>query len=208
MTDRPIIDAGPALNFLAINKERLLLGVLGAVSVPETVRDEVLRKAKVDSRFAAAATVWGRLPERLLHILSDDVTPELAAAVNRISGLPIAERKEQAKDLGEVMVIAHAVVAAETGKPVIIVIDDGGGARPASSEIGRLQRRRQQDPTIGSISLINTITILQRAANTSDLPDRGTMREVYQRLRGVDDGLPPLDSTRLLSPEMWPDQPA
>jgi len=57
VTDRPIIDAGPALNFLAINKERLLLGVLGAVSVPETVRDEVLRKAKVDSRFAAAATV-------------------------------------------------------------------------------------------------------------------------------------------------------
>jgi hypothetical protein len=29
MSQRPIIDAGPSLNFLSINKERLLIGVLG-----------------------------------------------------------------------------------------------------------------------------------------------------------------------------------
>lgn len=32
-----IMDAGPGLNFLSINKERLLFSVLGALSVPEIV---------------------------------------------------------------------------------------------------------------------------------------------------------------------------
>lgn len=44
MSHRPIIDAGPSLNFLSINKERLLVGVLGPLSAPETVQAEVLRK--------------------------------------------------------------------------------------------------------------------------------------------------------------------
>jgi hypothetical protein len=45
MKRRPIIDAGPGLNFLSINKERLLIGVLGRLSAPETVQNEVLRKS-------------------------------------------------------------------------------------------------------------------------------------------------------------------
>lgn len=48
--------------------------------------------------------------------------------IERISGLPIDERKTQSKDLGEIMVIAHAVVAAESGQAVTILIDDGPGA--------------------------------------------------------------------------------
>ena len=58
MSVRPIIDAGPGLNFLSINKERLLIAVLGPLSAPETVRGEVLRKSRQDDRFRAAATVW------------------------------------------------------------------------------------------------------------------------------------------------------
>ncbi len=46
MSYRPIIDAGPGLNFLSINKERLLIDVMGPLSAPETVQDEVLRKAR------------------------------------------------------------------------------------------------------------------------------------------------------------------
>lgn len=34
MNHRPIIDAGPGLNFLSINKERLLIEVLGPLSTP------------------------------------------------------------------------------------------------------------------------------------------------------------------------------
>jgi hypothetical protein len=56
MSVRPIIDAGPGLNFLSVNKERLLIAVLGPFSAPETVQDEVLRSP---SRTTASA-----LPQR------------------------------------------------------------------------------------------------------------------------------------------------
>jgi hypothetical protein len=59
MSIRPIIDAGPGLNFLSVNKERLLIAVLGPLSAPETVRDEVLRKSRQDDRFRAAARCGG-----------------------------------------------------------------------------------------------------------------------------------------------------
>jgi len=58
MSHRPIIDAGPGLNFFSINKERLLIGILGQLSAPETVQDEVFRKSQQDARFRAAAAVW------------------------------------------------------------------------------------------------------------------------------------------------------
>jgi hypothetical protein len=115
MNHRPIIDAGPGLNFFSINKERLLIGVLGSLSAPETVRDEVFRKARQDERFRAAATVWRKLSPRWMEILSDDQTPELAAVVHRITRQSMAQRLKHSKDLGETMVIAHAVVAAEAG---------------------------------------------------------------------------------------------
>jgi hypothetical protein len=100
MSIRPIIDAGPGLNFLSANKERLLIAVLGPLSAPETVRDEVLRKSRQDDRFRAAATVWRKLASHYIQILPDDVTPELATVVQRISGLPISERMKHSKDLG------------------------------------------------------------------------------------------------------------
>ena len=58
MSHPPIIDAGPGLNFFPINKERLLIGVLGRLSAPETVQTEILRKSRQDPRFGVAATVW------------------------------------------------------------------------------------------------------------------------------------------------------
>ena len=108
MSVRPIIDAGPSLNFLSINKERLLIAVLGPFSAPETVQGEVLRKSQQDDRFRAAATVWRKLTTRWIQILPDDATPELATVVQRVSGLPMDERRRQPKDLSETMVIAHA----------------------------------------------------------------------------------------------------
>jgi hypothetical protein len=86
MSHRPIIDAGPGLNFLSIKQERLLISVLGRLSAPETVRNEVFRKAQQDERFRTAATVWRKLtPGGWIQVLSDDQTPELAAAVHRIT---------------------------------------------------------------------------------------------------------------------------
>jgi hypothetical protein len=138
-----------------------------------------------------------------MQILSDDQTPELAAAVQRIGGQPIQERLGRPKDLGETMVIAHAVVTAETGDDVTVLIDDGPGARVATSEINRLQRLRASGQAVGTIRMANTLTILERAAGGKYLPDKATMRDMYSRLRGLDDGLPPIEATNLLSPVIW-----
>lgn len=203
MSHRPIIDAGPGLNFLSINKERLLIGVLGPLSTPETVQAEVFRKSRQDERFRAAATVWRKLTPRWVQILSDDETPELAAVVHRITRQPMEERLKHSKDLGETMVIAHAVVAAESGQTVTVLIDDGPGARIATSEINRLRRLQDRGHTVGSIRLASTLTVLERAAGGRHIPDKVAMHSIYQRLRGLDDGLPPIDTTNLLSPAIW-----
>jgi hypothetical protein len=200
----PIIDAGPSLNFFSINQERLLIGVLGPLCAPETVQHEVFRKARQDERFRAAATVWRKLSPRWMQILSDDQTPELAAAVHRITQQPMNERLRNPKDLGEVMVIAHAVVAAEAGYTTTVLIDDGEGARIATSEINRLRLLRTSGGAVGSIRLVNSVTILNHAAGGPYLPDRTTMRRIYERLRGLDDGLPPIETTNLLSSAVWP----
>ncbi|WP_228814593.1 hypothetical protein [Nocardia flavorosea] len=89
MSHPPIIDAGPGLNFFSINKERLLIGVLGRISAPETVQTEILLKSRHDPRFRAAATVWRKLTPTWIQVLSDDQTPELAAAVHRITRQPM-----------------------------------------------------------------------------------------------------------------------
>ena len=203
MSHRPIIDAGPGLNFLSINKERLLIEILGPLSTPETVQDEVLRKARQDARFRSAAVVWQKLTPKWVQILSDDQTPELAAVVHRITRLPMEERLKHPKDLGETMVIAHAVVAAESGETVTVLIDDGSGARIATSEINRLRRLRTSGHAVGSIMLVSTLTILERAAGGQHIPDKATMCNIYGRLRGLDDGLPPIENTNLLAPVHW-----
>ncbi|EFC83284.1 hypothetical protein [Parafrankia sp. EUN1f] len=203
MTARPVIDAGPALSFLAVNKERLLIGVLGRLSAPETVAAEVIRKARSDHRFRAAEAVWNKLTPTWIEILPDDVTPELAVVVSRISRLPVHERMKDGRDLGETMVVAHAVVAAETGAMVTVLIDDGAGAAVATAERRRLERLRMRGRSVGGLRLVSTLTVLERAAGGEHLPDRAAMRSLYSRLRAGDDGLPPIEKTKLLGPGIW-----
>jgi hypothetical protein len=85
--------------------------------------------SRQDDRFRAAAAVWRKLAGRWIQILPDDVTPELATVIQRVSGLPMAERMKRGKDLGEIMVIAHAVVAAESGQPVTVLMMTGAAPR-------------------------------------------------------------------------------
>src|SRR4051794_40147503 len=100
MSHRPIIDAGPGLNFFAVNQENLLIQVLGPMSAPETVVDEIKGKSAQDERFRRAAPTMRKLMPRYLEVLSDDVTFELEAVVSRITQMPMAQRKQQAKNLG------------------------------------------------------------------------------------------------------------
>ena len=197
------IDAGPSINFFSINKERLLFSVLGALSAPEAVKKEVLRKAHQDKRFSAAGRVWRKLPSSLLQILSDDETKELSIAVERINGIPFTQRMHFSKDLGETMVIAHAAVAAEAGEDVVILIDDNDGIRRAAAEAKRLQRLRNMGKSVGSIRLIHTVTVLEAAAGGEYLPDRAAMRNIYLRLKELDDGLLPLEKANLMSLPCW-----
>jgi hypothetical protein len=52
--------------------------------------------------------------------------------------------------------------------------------------------------------MVVSMTVLQRAAGGEHIPDRAAMRDIYKRLRGVDDGLPPIETTNLLSADLWP----
>src|SRR5699024_10764306 len=161
------------------------------LSVTETVRQEILSKASREQRFEAAERVLAKLPPRLLDVLPDDVTPGLSAAVSRIAGLPMEPRVRSAKDLGRMMVIAHAVVGAESGEDMTVLIDDGGGRRMAALEARRLDRLRDAGRPMGQLRLISTMTVLRNAAGKRELPDRQSMRNLYSRLRGLDDGLVP-----------------
>ncbi|MFK5635989.1 hypothetical protein [Ornithinimicrobium sp. LYQ103] len=200
---RPVIDAGPCLNFLAAHAERVLLSAVGPLCAPETVRDEVLRKASGSSRFAPAAQLWHKLEPKWIEVLSDDATPELAAVVQRLSGLPVAERMRSGQDLGETMVIAHAVVAVESGLDVIVLIDDRAGALAATRESQRLQRLRTAGNRVGHLTIASTLTVLSKTAGTKHLPDKLAMRGLYDRMRDLDAGLVHIDQTPLLSPDVW-----
>ena len=56
---------------------------------------------------------------------------------------------------------------------------------------------------VGGIRLISTLTVLERAAGGEHLPDKAAMRDIYRRMRELDDGLPPIDHTKLMSPLLW-----
>lgn len=194
MTPRPIMDAGPGLNFFASHSERLLFGTLGALCIPETVEQEIRQMAR-QPRFDPAGRVMSRLTAKYLEVLSDDATDELVRAVTRISGTPFVERVSSPRDLGENMVIAHAAVAAESGSDVIVLIDDRDGRERASKESNRLRRLWERGDAVGSIGLIGTLTVLERAAGGQFLPDKAALRSLYDKLRRLDDGLPRLEST-------------
>ena len=101
------------------------------------------------------------------------------------------------------MVIAHAVVAAELGHRVSVLIDDGGGRQMAAIQAERLNRLRVAGRTVGSIHLVSTVSVLKKAAGGQYLPDRNAMRELYGRLRTLDDGLMPLEATGLMNLPCW-----
>ncbi|WP_423446803.1 hypothetical protein AABM36_01220 [Kocuria sp. KSNUG] len=203
MTTRPIVDAGPALNFFAAGHERLFFACMGGVSVPETVRDEVLGKAARDSRFQHAQRVVSKLPEQLWQVLPDTVTSDLDQVIVRLERMPMTQRLRTRRDLGETMVIAHAVAAAQKGQEVWILIDEIRGTQVASAEKRRLERLRHGDSSVGALKIMSTEQVLEAAVPRGLIENRGSMRKIYGQLRSLDDGLPPIESTGLLTRELW-----
>jgi hypothetical protein len=54
--------------------------------------------------------------------------------------------------------------------------------------------------------LLNTVTVLAAAVRRGLIADRGEMRELYGRMRALDDGLLPVESTGLLACALWTPQ--
>lgn len=207
MNGGPIVDAGPALNFFAAGRQRLLFECIGGVSIPETVRSEIQAKAATDHRFSRAARVVSTVRADLLQVLPDDETEDLNHVVQRIEKTPMSQRLRQRRDLGETMVIAHAVAAAERGMDVWILIDEIRGTELAAREQRRLARMQSRGDIVGSLHIISTVTVLERGVLNGKIPDRGEMRRVYGQLSALDDGLIPLDETGLLDKKLWKSKP-
>lgn len=204
-----IIDAGPCLTFLAANHERILIAALGrGILAPETVKNEVKRKSSVDPRrFSAAWSTWKKLEANgWLEVMSDDVTPALSNAFVSIQPQindGLAQRMTNSKNLGEILVLSHAVRIATEGASVTVVIDEIDGRNLAIKQAQRLQRLKARGQPVGGIRLLGTHAILLKCARTPQIPDRSTMSEVYKKLRHYDDGLVSINQTELLHAKYW-----
>jgi len=206
MSDGPgaIVDAGPALTFLARkDTTRILYAGLGKVDLlaPEQVGREVIRKSRKERRrFGAAEATWKKVvAANRLTVLPDDQTPELAAAVQRLCLMPMSERMRQQKDLGELLVIAHAAVRAEAGDDVAVLIQERNGTTMAHNEARRIKNLGGT----GRLRVWDTQTILLRAAGSAHLADKPTMKTIYETMLALDDALPPISETTLLSADVW-----
>lgn len=183
-----LLDAGPTLNFVAVSEQGLLLNLATAhglrLAAPEKVREEIERKAG-QGRFVStgARSTWRKLVTAGRVTILDDTLDDAAfiEAVARVSGQPAATRIRSNKNLGELLVIAHASVCAQRGDDVFVLIDDGDGRQRALRERTWLE----QSGAVGALTLWSTGQVLRQAA-----PDR--WRAVYGRMRQFDDGLPPL----------------
>lgn len=199
-----IIDAGPALTFLARrDTTRILYAGLGVADLlaPEQVEYEVIRKSRTDKqRFGTAEATWKKIvAANRITVLPDDETPELAAAVQRLCLMPMSERMRRQRDLGELMVIAHAAVRAGAGDDVAVLIQERHGTAMAQNEARRIENLGGT----GRLRIWNTQTMLLRAAGSAHLPDKATMRTVYRHMLALDAALPPIDETDLLTADTW-----
>ena len=200
------MDAGPVLDFLARKDwTRILYSALpaGSFSVPATVEKEVLRKAATDRRFATVTNQWTKLKNvNRVHVLPDEVTAELNVVVQDICGLSMPKRLGTPQDLGETMAIAHAVVLAEQGHDVAIVIQERDGSQAALREQARLKRLGlpQGSLTVWSVADVVAFAV---AAHCPTIPDQTSLIRIWQEMRAYDDALPEISETRLLDQQLW-----
>ena len=187
--DVTILDAGPSLNFFSIGRADLLLAVVRAgsarIAVPEDVDEEIRRKAGPKSKFARAggALDWALRTEQILRLDStSDRDSDLDRNVSRITGLPFEQRVRKGKDLGEMMVVAHALTLQNQGEKVIALIDDLDGQRLAAKH---------------RVRYMSTIDILRGAARLGLIKNWGEMRQLYLKMEPLDDGLPSVTAPRI-----------
>lgn len=177
-----ILDAGPSLNFLGAKAHDLLVETMALrgrrLLLPETVVTEVSNKSNSsgDARFRGCDKRLGALVARgSAEVLADSIHDlALVVQVENLTGLKAAVRLKQPPNLGEVMVIAHALCLRDSGHDVAVLIDDGDGRKLAK---GR------------GLRLLSTHGVLVAAAQYGIVPKLGEMKTLYQSMSKLDDGL-------------------
>ncbi|MBG0738890.1 hypothetical protein IV500_05570 [Paeniglutamicibacter antarcticus] len=197
-----ILDAGPCITFCAAAKQSLLVEVLqrgsNQIRVPDVVNDEVSNRGSNRRDFPPITVLnWAWLVEHdRIEVVDSSVSSEdaeaLSVAVKKLTGTPLAERLTESQDLGEILVIAHAMVRKDRGEVVFVVIDEWRGQQLASKF---------------GIKVIDTAWILSSAVVRGLIADRGEMKKTYDALRKYDSGLVHIDQTALLKPALWAQKP-
>lgn len=191
-----LLDAGPSLNFLAVGQERILIEAAQShglqLAAPERVDREVEGKSK-DPRFNRTPVLgtWKKLKaSSRLTILDDSLqTSQFTAAVTRISGVPASQRVRTPRDLGEIMVLAHASVYVQRGHHVFVLMDERDGRARAAKERDWLTGQN----AAGTLILWSTRQVLKHAAQQPGWIKGGLGWEaVYKQMCTFDDGLSPL----------------
>jgi hypothetical protein len=188
-----LLDAGPALNFLAVRQENILIQAAGShglqLAAPERVDREVEGQANSERfRRTRVRNTWRSMRNAgRIHILDDDLTTKaFADAVARVSGMPAGQRVKERKSLGEIMVISHASVLAQAGQSAYVLIDERDGRDRASQEVAWL--RRQSAP--GKMVLWHTLQVLHEADRNPGWINGGLDGEaVFTQMRPYDEGL-------------------
>jgi hypothetical protein len=203
----PILDAGPCLNFFGSNNERLLIRVVGMeLRLPSSVDGEIRNKSRNDTRFTKVNPLVKKLKAaNIITILDDDANdPALLRANDLVTGMPMAQVRKMARDLGETMVVIHAMKEALAGGDPRVVIDDRAGAELATAAQDTLARLRAEGQNVGTITLWGTTSILRQGVRIGAIRDKNEMRSIYQRLRPLSASLIPIQQTDLLKSPPWP----
>lgn len=202
-----IIDAGPAINFLATKNQRILIAAIGGpFESPQAVRDEVFRKADEEPRFAPAAQEWRKMEANWIRVLPATRTPSRDKIARVLTRNPLPGVPSRAKDLGETYVVVHATEQALAGQQVVVIIDDQGGQILTARAQQFLNAQRRTRP-VGTIGLMTTESILRSQINTPRIPDKRLLKRVYGQLQTVNSGLAHINTTDLLTHDHWNQPP-
>lgn len=180
-----------------------MIAAVGRFQAPEGVRDEVMNKAAENPRLAAAADVWRKIERNWIDILPAQRTHDLDRIANILTRGPLPRVPSRAKDLGETYVVVHATKRALDGDRVFVIIDDGGGQDLAARAQRYLTAQRGRATNVGTLALVTSETILHSQIRTQRIPDKPTMRRIYEQLRQVNSGFAGISTTDLLTHERW-----
>jgi hypothetical protein len=112
-------------------------------------------------------------------MLSDDPEDKsLVRQVERVAGIPMVRRVKEPKDLGETLVLAHALRMTAEGQSVVVLIDESEGTKKAR---------------MYGLKILTTVGVLAAAAGYGLIQDRREMQTRYESIAEYDDGLPGWD---------------